>query len=212
MSRIRCALALAALCFVATPALAQKTVGAPGNIVPQTAVAFGAVGQTAQAVTADNPLPVQVISGGSGGGTGDASEETLQGVLDEIAGLRTDLAEPADSLPPQPPVAAASTTLTAGYNAITASGDTTLVTATSAQSTRVHRMHCTIIPASGTVTVTFKSATTTLKAFKFPATGGFINWSYSPYWHLKTANNEALVLTSSATADINCAYDYVKGA
>lgn len=129
--------------------------------------------------------------------------------LTDLDGILAALLTPATSVPPTAPVASADTTLTAATATISASGDTTLVSATSAQSTRVHRMFCTI---AGATTVTFKSAATSLKAFDFPSTGGFINWAYAPYWHLKTANNEALILNSSNAVAIKCALDYVKGA
>lgn len=139
---------------------------------------------------------------------------TIAGAATEttLAGLRSDLAAQATSLPPMVPVASSDTTLTQLYQSITASGDTTLVSATSAQSTRIHRAQCSILPTSGTVTVTFKSAATTLRALDFPASGGILQWEYSPYWYAKTANNEALVINFSTAGAYKCSFMYVKGA
>ncbi len=62
------------------------------------------------------------------------------------------------------------------------------------------------------MTVTFKSASTTLRAMDFPAAGGVLQWDYSPYWYAKTANNEALIFSFSTAGAYKCSLLYVKGA
>lgn len=141
-----------------------------------------------------------------------ATETTLQALNANITGLRTELATPADSLPPPTPVASTDTTLSQYYAAITVSGDTTLIGATALQSTRVHALECSIIPTSGDVTVTFKSGATTLRAIDFKSIGGILRWEYRPYRHLKTANNEPLVINFSTAGAYKCWLEYVKGA
>ena len=218
LTRVR-ALALACL-FACAPALAlaqtqpaptakQGTSNIPRDTTPTSifiAPAGGAYG-AGRVVADDDGLPIQC-----GAGCGIAAEATLQALNANITGLRTELATPADSLPPPTPVASTNTTLSLGYSAITASGDTTLVGATALQSTRLHAIYCSVLPTSGGVTVTFKSAATTLRAVDFPSGGGVLQWLYRPYWHLKTANNEALVINFSTAGAYKCSFDYVKGA
>ncbi len=103
------ALAAVVLCLPGV-ALAQKPVGSPANVVPQVALCVGDVGEPCIPLTAADFVG------------GDASEATLSEIVAEMQGLRSDLATPADSLPPQPPVASSDTTLTQLYQSITASG------------------------------------------------------------------------------------------
>lgn len=177
------------------PALAQKVVSQPGTVVNQTALAYGAVGETAQSVTDGNGLPVF-----------DAA------TVAELQGLRDDLATPADTQPPEAPVASTTTTLTSLYQSISASGDTTLVSGTASTTIRIHALYCSILPTSGTVTVSFKSGTTVLRAEDRPSTGGMIEWRYRPYWHLKTATAEDFKINFSGGGAYKCVVDYVKGA
>lgn len=156
---------------------------------------------------ADGSVPIGASGGGAVTITGTVNLGTAaQGSLDSIdAAVNT----PAATLPPPGPVSAADTTLTYGIANITTSGDTTLVSATASQTTRLHSLYCTI---DGATVVTLKSATTAISAtFRFPASGGFINWAYGPYWRVKTAANEALVFNSSAAVNANCNFTYVKG-
>jgi hypothetical protein len=143
-----------------------------------------------------------VVNAQSDGTIADAAtEETLLDVL-------TELQTPASYLPLPPVAASTDITLTRATVAITTATDTTIVTATAAQSTRLHRAHLSV---SGAVTLTWKSASTSLFAVDLPAAGV---WSldFSPYWWAKTANNEALVLTTSAAVNVKGIVDYVKSA
>lgn len=107
------------------------------------------------------------------------------------------------------PVAKGDTTLTrVNVNIAGTTGDTTLVSATSSQTTRVHRMFCTVDAATN---ITLKSATNAISpVLHFPSSGGFINLGYSQYAHYVTNTNEALILNQSGTANINCQLDDVK--
>lgn len=132
-------------------------------------------------------------------GGGDASEATLQDIL-------TELETPVDYLPPQP--VTNDSTLTRGTIAITTATDTTLVSGTASQTTRLHRIAITV---SAACTITFKSASTSLGAFDFPSTGGVLVLDFNSYPWFRTAAAEALVLTTSAAINVKGVFDYVKG-
>ncbi|HEY9219553.1 MAG TPA: hypothetical protein VIO94_16010 [Phenylobacterium sp.] len=129
-----------------------------------------------------------------------ASETTLQAVQ---AALET----PADELPPEPLLATSS--LTAATIAKSTSGDTTLVAAVSGQTTRVHRMKFTCDAAA---LILVKRGSTTIDRFRFPSTGGaaILEFSQQP-WYV-TAGNEAFVINSSTTANIDGSVEYVTSA
>lgn len=144
------------------------------------------------------------------GTIGDAATEvTLQSTVSELQGLRTDLAVPSTSLPLTEPEAAASTLYTHGKVAISTATDTTLVALTAAQTIRLHGLYCTVSAADN---LTLKSNTTARSAtFRFPTGGGFINWRKQAEFHIPpTTAGEALVLTTTTTANVDCDFWYRK--
>jgi len=151
----------------------------------------------AQAVVAVN---------GSGDQTDLATEATQ---LDVLAALETVPAY----LPPVPVVPSTDTTLTPGtINLSAVSGDQTLVGATAAQSTRVHRLFATFTGGASESLVTVKSGATAIGYFRVPTAGLVVDLEFSSYWHYKTANNEALILSPSVAVNIAGSFQYVKSA
>ena len=99
-------------------------------------------------------------------------------------------------------------TLTRATVNITTATDTTIVSATASQTTRLHRFSLSI---SGACTLTWKSATTTLWAKDFPSAA---DWSepFSELAYVETAANEALVLTTSAAVTVKGVVAYKRSA
>lgn len=138
--------------------------------------------------------------------TGLATEATQ---LDVLAALETVPAY----LPPEPVVPSTDTTLTPGtINLSAVSGDQTLVSATAAQSTRVHRLFATFTGGASESLVTVKSGATAIGYFRVPTAGLVVDLEFSSYWHYKTANNEAFILSPSVALNIAGSFQYVKGA
>ena len=227
LTRVR-ALALACL-FACAPALAlAQTQPAPtakhggSNIARDTtptsifiAPSGGGYGP-GRVVAEDDGLPVNCIAG-CAGSAGAATETTLQAIvaaietLDaNITTLRTELATPADSLPPQAPAAKGDATYTlVGANISTAT-DTALITATAAQTGRLHSIFCTV---AGAQTITFKdgaSAFTGGGPFNFPSGGGVLQWNLRAHPYFATSANTALNITTTTTAAVSCRGDAVK--
>lgn len=99
-------------------------------------------------------------------------------------------------------------TLTRATVSITTATDTTIVSATASQTTRLHRFSLSV---SGACTLTWKSASTTLWAKDFPSAA---DWSetFSELAYIETAANEALVLTTSAAVTVKGVVAYKKSA
>lgn len=86
-------------------------------------------------------------------------------------------------------------------------GDTTVATATAAQTTRVHRMRLNV---AGATTITIKSGTTTLEKLKFPG-AGFLTYDFATRpWYITVAN-QALVLSNSAAVQVDGVVEFIKG-
>lgn len=82
----RAALGLLAACLL-TPAVASaQTIRIFGTDVPIQALGFGDIGGAVTAVTAANPLPVAIISGGGGGGSGTEYTEDGVAVVNPVGG------------------------------------------------------------------------------------------------------------------------------
>lgn len=142
----------------------------------------------------------------SGGVAVDLATEATQ--LDVLAALETVPAY----LPPEPVVPSTDTTLTPGtINLSAVSGDQTLVSATAAQSTRVHRLFATFTGGASESLVTVKSGATAIGYFRVPTAGLVVDLEFSSYWHYKTANNEAFILSPSVALNIAGSFQYVKG-
>lgn len=144
-------------------------------------------------------------AGSSGDQTDLATEATA---LDILTALET----VPGYLPPEPVVPSTDTTLTPGtINLSAAIGDQTLVTATASQSTRVHRLFATFTGGASESLVTVKSGATAIGYFRVPTAGLVVDLEFSSYWHYKTANNEAFILSPSVALNIAGSFQYVKG-
>jgi len=86
-------------------------------------------------------------------------------------------------------------------------GDTTVSSATAAQTTRVHRMRLNV---AGATTLTVKSGSTTLEVLKFAAAGFLVYDFAARPWYV-TAANAALVLSNSAAVQVDGVIEIVKG-
>ena len=110
-------------------------------------------------------------------------------------------------MPPEPLQATTGLTVTTITKSTT--GDTTLVAAVSGQTTRVYRMKFT---CDGANVVLIKRGSTVLDRFRFPASGGaaVLEFSSRP-WYV-TAANEALVINTSTTANVDGSVETVTSA
>jgi len=133
-----------------------------------------------------------------------------------LADILTALQEEVAYLPPQPILAiadAAYSVLTPGtINLAAVSGDQTLVAAVSGQRTRVHRFCATFTGAAAETLVTFKRGTTAIGYARVPTTGLVIDWAFDSYPHLKTLDNEALIISPAAAVNIAGKYDFLTAA
>lgn len=135
-----------------------------------------------------------------------ATQTSMAAAVTELQGLRTDLATPADSLPPRAPAAKGDATFVRGGANIAAATDTALISATASQTGRLHEIFCTI---DGAQTLTFKdgaSAFTGGGPFRFPSGGGVLQWAFLEHAYFATSANTALNLTTSTSANVNCRF------
>lgn len=90
-----------------------------------------------------------------------------------------------------------------------ASGDSTIVSATGGQTTRVHRMK---LVAGGATVITIKRGSTVLDTFRADASGYTIILRFDGNPWYATAANEAFVINNSAAVDLDGSIEYVKSA
>lgn len=90
-----------------------------------------------------------------------------------------------------------------------ASGNTTLVTATASQTTRVHRMRLSV---AGATIVQILDGATVLEVFNFAGNGGNVVLDLSDRPYYTTTANTALVLNSSAAVQVDGRLEYIKSA
>lgn len=151
--------------------------------------------------------PVTKLPMAPGVASGGATETEQQAQTELLGDIETALTTPVDALPPQP--LQATTGLTVTTIAKNTSGDTTLVAAVSGQTTRVHRMKFTCDAAN---LVLIKRGSTTIDRFRFPASGGAAVLEFSSYPWYVTAANEALVINTSTTANVDGSVETVTSA
>lgn len=139
----------------------------------------------------------------SDGATANKQDEQT----DLLGEIKTALTTPATELPPEHLQATTGLTVTIIKESTT--GDTTLVAAVSGQTTRVHRMKFT---CDGACLVLIKRGSTELDRFRFPASGGaaVLEFSSRP-WYV-TGANEALVINTSTTANVDGSVETVTSA
>lgn len=142
-------------------------------------------------------------------GTGE-NPPILDTILTELEEIETALTDPVAYLPLPGAASSDDTTLTRAINNISSATDTSIVSATASQTTRVYRL---VLTCAGANVLTFKSASTAIfPAITFGTNGGSVTLDFSGYWWMKTATNEALNLTTTTTAAVGVATDYVKSA
>ena len=156
-------------------------------------------------VIVDATTGAPVSGGGGGGGDATAAKQDEQTVL--LGDIETALTTPVAELPPQP--LQATTGLTVTTIAKNTSGDTTLVAAVSGQTTRVHRMKFT---CDGANLILIKRGSTEIDRFRYPASGGALVLDFSSYPWYVTAANEALVINTSTTANVDGSIETVTSA
>lgn len=146
--------------------------------------------------------------GGGGGGGGDATEATQLEVLAAVEGVQAALEAPVDELPPEPLMP--DSDMTAGNVSRSGAGETSMVAATTAQTTKLY-CYAVTVPGAGTVEIRDGAGGAALRKHIFPATGGIIRDVRSrPY--AKTTANTALMFYWSGSGEANIDFDYVKGA
>lgn len=120
--------------------------------------------------------------------------------------ILTELQTPVDALPPITPQATSPYTTVTGTR--TTSGETSLVSATASQTTRVYRGH---ITAAGAVTVSLLNGSggTVLRKWVFKAAGGF-DILESPHPYAVTGANTALYFSTDAAVSVDITLDYIK--
>jgi len=152
----------------------------------------------------DPVTKLPMAPGVASGGATAAKQDEQTTLLEDI---ETALTTPVTELPPEP--LQATTGLTVTTIAKSTTGDTTLVAAVSGQTTRVHRMKFTCDAAC---LVLIKRGSTELDRFRFPASGGaaVLEFSSRP-WYV-TGANEALVINSSTTANVDGSIETVTSA
>jgi hypothetical protein len=89
---------------------------------------------------------------------------------------------------------------------VSASGDTSLVAAVAAQTTRVHALRLSV---AGAVIVQIKDGATVLEVFNFGAAGGSIVIPFRSRPHYKTTANTALNINLSAAVQVDGRIEYV---
>jgi hypothetical protein len=142
-------------------------------------------------------------------GTGD-NPPILDDILAELEAIDDTLSEPVAYLPLPGAAASDDATLTRVLNNISTATDTAIVSATASQTTRVYRL---LLTCAGANVLTFKSAAAAIfPAITFGAAGGSVTLDFSGYWWMKTVANEALNLTTTTTAAVGVATDYIKSA
>lgn len=139
------------------------------------------------------------------------SDEDQADVATELAllgSIDTTLATPATSLPHF--ALDATNDLTSVTVTRSTSGETSAVSATASQTTRVHRGH---ITAAGAVTVSLLdgSGGTVLRKWVFPAAGGW-DLIFDPRPYAITSANTALYVSTDAAVAVNFTLDYIKSA
>jgi len=195
----------------ASPAVAQTLIQDRGELaVPYTGSAppSSVAGQTswmkAGSIWSETKGNVWDPLGDALTGTFDLGTDA-QDALDEIA---TNTGQELEYIPPTSPAAKGDTTYTTDFKNISTATDTVLISATSAQTGRLHWIKCTIAAAQ---TLIFKDGSTSKTAtYAYPAAGGIFELELSPYAWVTTTANTALNLTTSTTAATACSYFYVK--
>lgn len=131
----------------------------------------------------------------------------LSSMDDQLQLQSTLLGTPATELPKRPLLSASDLT----YAAVSRSGagETTMVSATASQTTKLYRYSVTT-PAAGTVEIRDGASGTALRKHVFPAAGGLVmDLMERPY--AKTTANTALVFYWSGTGQAEIEFDHVKG-
>lgn len=140
--------------------------------------------------------------------TGAATEASTLDLITSSNSIATLLATPATTLPKRELVSTSD--LTRANQTRSTSGETSLVTATASQTTRVHRIICSAA-AAVTVSLLSGSGGTVLFVMEFPAAGVYIlDFDERPY--AKTATNTALYFSTDAAAAVDLQVWYVKDA
>lgn len=149
-------------------------------------------------VSTDDPLPT-TSTGPAGAAL--ATEETLGNV-------ETALTTPATSIPHFG--LDATLDYTPGNVSRSGAGETTMVSATASQTTRLYQYAVTV-PAAGTVEIRDGASGTVKRKHIFAAAGGIVRDDRAGRpWAVTTANT-ALVFYYSGTGEANIDFDYVKG-
>lgn len=140
--------------------------------------------------------------------TGASTSANQTSALTKLDTLHTDLTTPATELPKTPLMGTSD--LTASNVSRSGVGETSMVAATTSQTTKLYGYAVTV-PGAGTVEVRDGVGGTALRKHIFPAAGGIIRDVRSrPY--AKTTANTALVFYWSGTGEANIDFDYVTGA
>lgn len=182
----------------------KLAIGAEGVLELISAGAGAADAGTPRVTLASDDPAVQALASLISSGATAAKQDDQTALLEDI---ETALTTPVTELPPEP--LQATTDLTITTIAKNTSGDTTLVAAVSGQTTRVHRMKFT---CDGANVVLIKRGSTVLDRFRFPASGGaaVLEFSSRP-WYV-TGANEALVINTSTTANVDGSVETVTSA
>lgn len=165
---------------------------------------------------------VLVTATGLGTITRDGSEAFAQAVTYVTgAGDQADLATEATQLdvlaelqtvPTSIPHFATDTTsdLTYGFSSSSASGEVSLVTATSAQTTRVYKA---VVTAAAATVIELRDGAsgTALWTIEFPAAGAYV-FDFDPRPWAKTTANTALIRNSTVATKVTIAFWYIKSA
>jgi len=165
---------------------------------------------------------VLVTTTGLGNITRDGTEAYAQAVTNvNSSGVSVDLATEATQLdvlaelqtsPTSIPHFATDTTsdLTYGFSSSSASGEVSLVTATSGQTTRIYKA---VVTAAAATVVELRDGAsgTALWTIEFPAAGAYV-FDFDPRPWAKTTANTALIRNSTVATKVTIAFWYIKSA
>lgn len=200
--------------FNATPAYRMDSPSTATTVLPSTARVFIApvTGTTMR-------FRISVYGSGtitlSGGQKRDTAPATLLAqTSDTIAAVSTSVPAANNTLglttiPVGMPLWSATDLTVLRINNSATSGDTTLVAAVSAQTTRVYRMRLSV---AGATIVQIKDGSTVLEVFNFAGNGGALILDLSDRPYYKGSTNANFVLNSSAAVQVDGMLGYVQSA